>query len=166
MEIKKIFKLVFSIIICQLAGIIGSFFTSSSVSTWYTTLKKPSFNPPNWVFGPVWITLFVLMGISLYLIWTKGIKTKKARIALILFGIQLLLNILWSIIFFGLKSPFYAFIEIIILWIAILLTIMRFYKISKTAAYLLIPYLLWVSFAAIVNFSIFYLNLNYGFFPI
>ncbi|MDD3421595.1 MAG: tryptophan-rich sensory protein [Methanocellales archaeon] len=158
MKIKNISQLVYSIVICQLAGIIGSFFTFPSIQTWYAALEKPSFNPPNWLFSPVWITLFILMGVSLYLVWSSGAKTRYVKIALTLFGIQLILNILWSIIFFGLKSPFYAFIEIAILWVAILLTIFKFFKISKTAAYLLIPYLLWVSFAAVLNFSIWVLN--------
>jgi len=152
-------KLVASIVICQLAGIIGSFFTVSSVNTWYVELAKPSFNPPSWVFSPVWITLFVLMGISLYLVWDKGIKSKQSKIAITIFGVQLALNTLWSILFFGLKSPLSAFVEIVFLWIAILLTIIYFYKISKPAAYLLIPYILWVSFAAVLNFSLFYLNM-------
>ena len=159
MKIKNILKLVYSIVICQLAGVIGSFFTFPSISTWYAALEKPSFNPPNWIFSPVWITLFILMGVSLYLVWIQGTKTKYAKMALALFGIQLSLNILWSIIFFGLKSPFFAFIEIVILWVAILLTILKFSKISKTAAYLLIPYILWVSFAAVLNFSIWVINL-------
>ena len=159
MKIKNISKLAASIIICQLAGFIGSIFTAASIPTWYAALQKPFFNPPAWVFAPVWITLFVLMGISLYLVWNKGIKTKGVKIALILFGFQLALNVLWSIIFFGLKSPLYAFIEIVMLWIIILFTILKFYSISKTASYLLIPYILWVSFAAVLNFSIFILNL-------
>lgn len=150
------FKLIASIIICQLAGIIGSFFTVSSVSTWYTTINKPFFNPPSFVFGPVWITLYLLMGISLYLIWNN--YSKDMKLPLIFFGIQLGLNSLWSILFFGLQNPLFAFIEIIILWAFILLSIIGFYKKSKPAAYLLVPYILWVSFAAILNFSIFYLN--------
>ena len=150
------FKLIFSIVICQLAGIIGSFFTVSSVSTWYVTLNKPFFNPPSWLFGPVWITLYFLMGISLYLIWNNDDKDTKS--AQIVFFIQLGLNTLWSLLFFGLKSPLLAFIEIIILWLFIVLTIFFFYQKSKTASYLLIPYLLWVSFASVLNFSIFYLN--------
>jgi translocator protein len=152
------FKLVFSIVICQLAGFIGSFFTVSSVSTWYLTLNKPFFNPPGWLFGPVWIILYFLMGISLYIVWNKGIKSSKSKIALSVFGLQLILNSLWSILFFGLKSPLLAFVEIIILWIAILSTLIYFHRISKIASYLLIPYILWVSFAAILNFSIYYLN--------
>ena len=151
---KNIIKLIISLVICQLAGVIGSFFNINSIPTWYATLNKPSFNPPNWVFGPVWTTLFLLMGISLYLVWTKGF-TKQA---LIFFSIQLFLNILWSALFFGLRSPLSALIEIIILWAFILLTIISFYKISKIAGILLIPYILWVSFAAVLNFSIYLLN--------
>jgi benzodiazapine receptor len=150
------FKLIFSIVSCQLAGVIGSFFTVSSVSTWYVTLNKPFFNPPSWLFGPVWITLYFLMGISLYLIWNNVDKdTKSARIV---FFVQLGLNTLWSLLFFGLKSPFLAFIEIIVLWLFILLNILFFYQKSKAASYLLIPYFVWVSFASVLNFSIFYLN--------
>ena len=99
------FKLVLSIIVCQLAGFIGSFFTVSSVSSWYLTLNKPFFNPPSWLFGPVWITLYLLMGISLYIIWNKGITNNQSKIAVLIFAIQLILNSLWSIIFFGLKTP-------------------------------------------------------------
>lgn len=151
-------KLIPSIVICQLAGIIGSFFTSSSVSNWYLTLNKPFFNPPSWVFGPVWITLYLMMGISLYIVWNGGLRNKHAKIAITIFGIQLLLNSLWSILFFGLQSPLSAFIEIVLLWGAILATIIYFYRISKIASYLLIPYFLWVSFAAVLNLAIVYLN--------
>ncbi|KYK24635.1 TspO protein [Euryarchaeota archaeon SM23-78] len=154
----KIIKFIVSIVICQLAGIIGSFFTANSIPTWYLGLAKPSFNPPNWVFAPVWTTLFILMGVSLYLIWEEGFKSEGVKTGLLLFGVQLILNILWSIIFFGLRNPFIAFIEIVVLWIAILLTILKFYKVSRTAAYLLIPYILWVTFAAILNLIIFILN--------
>ena len=153
---KNIIKLIISIVICQLAGIIGSFFTSPSIPTWYASLNKPPFNPPNWIFAPVWITLFLLMGISLYIIWSS--KTDFKKTAIIFFGVQLLLNTLWSIIFFGFQAPFFAFIEIILLWFAILITIIVFYRISKPASYLLIPYILWVSFAAVLNFFIFMLN--------
>jgi len=159
MKIKNIYRLAASIIVCQLAGFIGSVFTFSSIPTWYAALEKPFFNPPNWVFSPVWITLFVLMGVSLYLVWSKGVKAEGVKTALTLFGVQLALNALWSIIFFGLKSPLYAFIEIVILWAVILVTILKFYRISKTASYLLIPYIAWVSFAAVLNFSIFLMNL-------
>jgi len=154
----KAFKFIVSILICQIAGGIGSLFTSPAISTWYAALQKPSFNPPNWLFAPVWTILFLLMGISLYLIWIRGFKNKETKIALFIFAVQLILNTLWSILFFGLKFPLYAFIEIIILWLAISLTIISFYKISKTAAYLLLPYILWVSFASYLNYSIWMLN--------
>jgi benzodiazapine receptor len=149
-------KLIISIIGVQLAGIIGSVFTSSSITSWYATINKPSFNPPNWIFGPVWTILYLMMGISFYLIWVN--YDKKSKNAVIIFGVQLLLNTLWSILFFGLQSPLFAFIEIIILWIAILVTIILFYKVSKKAAILLVPYILWVSFAAVLNFSIWLIN--------
>jgi len=158
MKKEKIIRFIFSILICLLAGFIGSIFTSRSVSTWYAALQKPAFNPPNWVFGPVWTTLFVLMGISLYLVWDKDVKKKEVKNALFIFGVQLALNILWSLFFFGLQSPFLAFIEIIILWIAILATIIYFFRISKPAAYILIPYIFWVSFAAVLNFMLMVLN--------
>ena len=111
------------------------------------------------MFGPVWIALYTLMGISLYLVWKKGLKNKKVQLGILFFGVQLALNSLWSIIFFGLKNPFYAFIEIVILWLAILLTIYQFWKIDRNASYLLVPYLLWVTFAAILNLSIWRLNI-------
>ncbi|MFW6450615.1 MAG: TspO/MBR family protein [Nanoarchaeota archaeon] len=151
---NKILKLIISIIIPFIASAVGGVFTASSVSTWYVTLVKPSFNPPSWIFGPVWTILYFFMGISFYLVWTRRLETP----ALMAFVTQLFLNVLWSIIFFGLKAPFYAFIEIIFLWLAILITIIYFYRINKLSAYLLIPYILWVSFAAILNFSIFVLN--------
>lgn len=157
---KKIIKLLISIIICQLAGGIGSIFTSSSVKTWYLTISKPSFNPPNWVFAPAWTTLFLLMGISLFLVWSRlAVAPKERRRAIIIFSVQLFFNILWSIAFFGLKSPLLGLIVIIILWILILLTIIKFFKISKPAGWLLIPYILWVSFATVLNFAILILNL-------
>lgn len=151
-------KLIASIIICNAAGFIGSFFTFSAIPNWYQTLIKPEFNPPNWIFGPVWTTLYILMGISLYLVWNRGIKTKHEKTAIGIFSIQLVLNAIWSILFFGLKSPLYAFIEIIFLWIFIVLSIIYFYKISKPASYLLIPYICWVSFASVLNYFILILN--------
>jgi len=150
---KKLVKLVISIIICQLAGVIGSVFTAKSVSTWYLTLNKPFFSPPNWLFGPVWISLYCLMGVALFLVWQK--KDKKA---ISIFGAQLVLNSFWSIAFFGLKSPLFGLITIIVLLVLILLTIIRFFKISKFAGWLLIPYILWVSFASILNFYLWILN--------
>lgn len=137
----------------------GSVFTRISVGTWYAALKKPSFTPPNWVFSPVWITLFVLMGIAAFLVWNKGLSDQKVRIALSIFSVQLILNVLWSAMFFGLRSPLAGLIEIAVLWIAILLTILYFFRVSNTAGMLLIPYILWVSFAAVLNFSIWRLNI-------
>ena len=152
------FKLVFSLIICQLAGVIGSIFTTPAIPKWYASLEKPSFAPPNWLFAPVWILLFFLMGISLYLIW-QAYPKKEAKTALLFFSIQLGLNILWSMIFFGLKSPMIAFFEIILLGLAILLTMAKSIKVSKVAGYLLLPYILWVNFAAVLNFLLWQLNL-------
>jgi len=154
----KVIKLIVSIFICQSAGILGSIFTTPAISGWYTNLQKPSFAPPNWVFAPVWISLFTLMGISLYFFSEKGLKDKKVRLSLSIFFIHLVLNTLWSIIFFGLRSPYLAFIEIIVLWFFIILTIVSFYKVSRKAAFLLLPYIFWVSFAAILNFYIWRIN--------
>lgn len=140
--------------LCNLAGAIGSVFTSPSIPTWYSTLIKPSFNPPSWLFAPVWISLYTIMGISLYLVLQK----KNNRRALSFFSAQLILNALWSILFFGLQNPLLAFIEILILWLFIALTILEFRRLDRKAAHLLIPYLLWVTFAAILNLSIWRLN--------
>ncbi|MBN1633224.1 MAG: tryptophan-rich sensory protein [Ignavibacteria bacterium] len=154
---KNFFRLIISILICQSAGIIGSFFTVSSVGGWYQTLNKPSFNPPGYIFGPVWITLYLLMGISLYLIWNKK-DIANIKFPVILFSVQLFFNTIWSIIFFGLQNPLVAFFDILLLLIFLILTVISFYKVSKPASLLLIPYLLWVSFATILNYSIVKLN--------
>lgn len=155
---NKIIKFVASIAICEFVGIMSVPFTITSIPTWYATLHKPFFSPPNWIFGPVWTTLYFLMGISMYLVWGKGLKTKKVKAALLFFVLQLLLNFIWSILFFGFHSPLFAFVDIILLLFTITLTIVKFYKISKPASYLLLPYLLWVSFATLLNFSILVLN--------
>jgi tryptophan-rich sensory protein len=151
-------RLIAAIVICQLAGAIGSAFTFPAISTWYATLQKPAFSPPNWLFGPVWILLYTLMGISAYLVWEKGINNKEVRHAVTAFGAQLALNTLWSILFFGLKSPLLGLICIIALWLAIVYTTIKFGGISKQAGWLLGPYIIWVTFAAILNFSIWQLN--------
>lgn len=158
MNIRNIFKLVVSIIICQLAGAIGSFFTIDSITNWYLYLNKPPLNPPNWIFGPVWITLYVMMGISLFLIWQKGLDSGRNRNAVVLFVTQLVFNSLWSIVFFGYHQVLPAVFVIIVLWLLILACIYRFRPISKLASYLLIPYLLWVSFASYLNISFYILN--------
>ena len=144
-------------ILCLSVGWAGSWFTGS-VSNWYYELDKPFFNPPNWVFGPVWTALYILMGIAAFLVWQRGLSERAVRIALIFFAVQLLLNSIWTPLFFGLKSPLIAFVDISLLWLAILLTMIAFNKVSKIAALLLLPYLLWVSFAAILNASIWMLN--------
>lgn len=153
-----IIKLLISIAVCQLAGFIGSLFTTPAIPTWYASLNKPSFTPPDWLFSPVWISIYFLMGISLFLVWHIGLKEKKVKIAIAIFAIQLILNSLWSVIFFGSKSILGGFIVIIFLWIAILATIISFFKISKAAGILLMPYILWVSYAAVLNFFLFWLN--------
>ncbi|MDO8551690.1 MAG: TspO/MBR family protein [bacterium] len=154
-------KLIFSIGICLGAGIVGSMFTASSISTWYITLNKPFFSTPNWVFAPVWTFLYILMGLSLYLVindMRKVISKMKGK-AVTIFAVQLILNVSWSIVFFGMRNPILAFVNIAALWLAIFLTLKSFGKINKLAGNLLIPYLLWVSFASILNFSVALLNL-------
>jgi len=154
----KLLKLISSIVLCTLAGALGTVFTISSIPTWYSYLNKPFFSPPNWIFAPVWTTLYILMGISFYLIWIKGFKTRKVRDAVNVFGVQLILNAIWSPVFFGYKNIVLALAIIIIMWIYIVKTIRAFLKVDKTAAYLLYPYLAWVSFATILNLSIWVLN--------
>jgi translocator protein len=154
---KKIIPFIISILIAQAAGLIGAVFTFSSVDTWYLTLNTPSWNPPSWVFGPVWTTLYTLIGISAYIIWRNKDKIKK-KLALQVYGLHLAFNALWTIIFFGLKNPGLAFIEILILLGMIITTIVLFGRIDKRASYLLLPYLAWVTFAAYLNFTIWQLN--------
>jgi benzodiazapine receptor len=156
---KDVLTLAICILICQCVGFIGSLFTRPSIPTWYATLDKPPFTPPNWIFSPVWITLFLLMGISLFLIWRRGFAERKVRIALVCFGSQLIFNILWSVLFFGFRSSLAGFIDIAALWVAIALTIFYCLKVSKMAGVLLVPYIVWVSFAAVLNFFILRLNL-------
>ena len=158
MSTKNLPKLLAAIVVSELAGGIGSIFTMKSIAGWYATLIKPEFSPPNWIFGPVWTTLYALMGIAAFLVWRKGFDRKDVKIALGIFLGQLVLNTLWSIIFFGLQSPAGAFAEIIFLWLTILATIIAFARISKPAAWLLVPYIFWVSFAAYLNYSIWILN--------
>lgn len=158
MQINNSAKLVIAVVVSELAGIIGAVFTTPSITGWYSGIVKPSFNPPAWVFGPVWTTLFALMGIAAFLIWKKGLDRRDVKIALAIFIGQLVLNTLWSIIFFGLHNPGLAFVEIIFLWLAILATIVSFAQISKPAAWLLVPYILWVSFAGFLNYTIWQLN--------
>lgn len=155
---KQILRFALAILLCQAAGIIGSFFTVAAIPNWYTALNKPSFNPPSWLFGPVWIGLYTLMGIALFIIWRQGREKPGVNKALTFFAVQLILNAVWTPLFFGLKLPGLALGEIILLWVVIVLTLVKFYKLSKTAGLLLVPYILWVSFAAVLNFSLWVLN--------
>ena len=181
MKLNNYFKLVITVALSELAGIIGSIVTIPAIPGWYAALVKPALNPPSWVFGPVWTTLYFLMGVSLYLVWTHDwnvnhpilTKTRKAwnpwserfwrgdlqKVnVMAIFAIQYLLNIAWSVVFFGMHLPSMAFFVILALWVSILYTIVNFYRISKLAAYLLVPYILWVSFASYLNYAIWMLN--------
>ncbi len=155
---KKIIYIAISVSICLLIGFLSGFATQSSVTDWYVTLNKPSFNPPNWIFAPVWTVLYVMMGVAAGLVWSKGFHHIWVKTALYHFGFQLLFNALWSIVFFGFKNPFWGLLVILTLLVFILFTIKWFKVVNKTASYLLIPYLLWVCFATILNYKIWELN--------
>ena len=158
MKNKKIFRLTVSLLLPQLAGGIGALFTFKAISSWYQFLSKPSFSPPNWLFGPAWTILYILMGISSFLIWQEKEKNEKAGKILKIYFLHLFLNATWSIFFFGLKNILFGFLEIILLWLVIGYLLISFYKIKKIAAVLWLPYFLWVSFAMILNFTILKLN--------
>jgi benzodiazapine receptor len=155
---NKYFKLISAVIICEGIGIMGSIFTIPSINSWYVTLNKPFFNPPNFIFGPVWTTLYFLMGVSIFLILEKKIKNKEKNNLIYLFSLQLFLNFLWTIIFFGMHLALVAFMDIVFLWVVILILIIKSYKFSKSAAFLLVPYILWVSFASLLNLFVALLN--------
>ncbi len=155
---SRVALLILCIGICLAAAAIGSFFTIPSVNTWYAGLVKPSVSPPPWLFGPVWTVLYLLMGVSLYFVAREDRTQKDVRLTMGLFGLQLFLNILWSFLFFGLHSPFLGLIDIVLLWAAIAATIRADLQISRGAAYLLMPYILWVSFAGVLNAWVFVLN--------
>lgn len=160
MKTKTLLTFVFAIGVCEMAGIVGSLFTFPAIGTWYATLTKPAIAPPNWIFGPVWTSLYALMGISLALVWQKkSAKIKKERERGIrLFFLQLGLNVLWSLVFFGLHNPQLALVEIVLLWVAVAATLKVFASISRPAAYLLVPYLAWISFAGYLNYQLWVLN--------
>ncbi len=181
MNPKNILKFIIAVVVSELAGTIGAIFTKPSIPTWYASLVKPALNPPSWVFGPVWTALYFLIGVSFYLVWARNwkvvhpilIRTKKAwnpwserlwrgdlqKVNVIsIFAVQYVLNVAWSFVFFGLHQPLIAFFVILALWFSILYTIVNFYRISKPAAYLLLPYILWVSFAVYLNYAIWALN--------
>ena len=158
MNSSAIWKLSVTVGVSLAAGFVGSLFTASSVSTWYAGLLKPALNPPSWVFAPVWTTLYVLMGIAAFLVWQHGWERREVRAALAVFAVQLALNALWSVVFFGWRAPGAAFMDILLLWLAIAATVSLFSKVSRTAAWLLAPYVLWVSFAMYLNVGIWLLN--------
>jgi tryptophan-rich sensory protein len=159
MKPVNIVKLVICCAVPLLVGIMGSLLmTADTLGNWYANLHKPFFNPPIWIFGPVWTTLYIMMGISAYLVWRKGLDSKIVRIALGCFIVQFFLNAIWTPLFFGLRSPMLGLIDIVLLLNAIIVTVFAFSKISRPAALLLVPYLVWVSFATILNASIYLLN--------
>ena len=151
-------RLIVSLLLPQLAGLFGAIFTTTAIPTWYAALEKPVFNPPNWIFGPVWTLLYILMGISVYLVWQQCGKRKGVENSLYLFWVHLIFNAFWSVIFFGLKDLALALVIILAIWAMILWMMIRFWRIDKRAALLLTPYLLWVSFATVLNYSILVLN--------
>jgi tryptophan-rich sensory protein len=151
-------KLLISVAVPLAVGGLSGYATSGGVSTWYPGLAKPSFNPPSWAFGPVWTLLYILMGVAAFLVWRQGLRTDGVKSALTVFLIQLALNGLWSVLFFGLQAPGWALVEIILLWLAIIATMVLFWRIVPTAGRLLLPYLVWVSFATVLNASLWWLN--------
>jgi tryptophan-rich sensory protein len=158
-KIKEIPKLIVSILIPLIVGFASSLATLGSITTFFDVLNKPSWTPPAWAFAPIWTTLYILMGIALFLVWRAGFERRDVKIAIFVFALQLILNFFWTIIFFGFKSLFGGLIEIVFLWIVILINIILFYRISKAAGILLVPYILWVTIASYLNYSVYILNL-------
>jgi tryptophan-rich sensory protein len=157
--VKKILlHILIAVLICLLVGFLSGFATQTSVNDWYLSLKKPGFTPPNWIFAPVWTVLYIMMGIAAGLISARGYSHNRVKIALYYFGFQLVFNALWSIVFFGFKSPFWGLLVILVLAPLILWTIRWFFVVSKAAAFLLVPYFLWVCFATLLNYRIWELN--------
>ncbi|OPX63797.1 MULTISPECIES: TspO/MBR family protein [unclassified Methanoregula] len=150
--------LIAAVLFCIIAGSVGSLVTITGPGSWYADLAKPFFTPPGWVFGPVWITLFTLMGIALYLVWQSGTEKPEVKKAIALFCVQFVFNIAWSFLFFGLRSPLLGLIDILILWFLIAATIAAFYRVNRTAAYLLVPYIAWVTLATALNGAIYLMN--------
>ena len=157
MNISHIFKLLASLALPLGLGALAGLFTAEAVPEWYETLNRPSFNPPNWLFGPVWTILYILLGISLFLIWKQS-ASKKRNLAIFVFLLQMALNFAWSFIFFSFNMIGFALIEIILLWISIIIMLVLFYKIKPVASFINIPYLIWVTFATILNASYYILN--------
>jgi benzodiazapine receptor len=155
---SNLLKFVASLVVVFAAAGIGSLATTKSIPTWYKDLAKPSFNPPNWLFGPAWTVLYLLMAVAAFLVWKQGFGAPGVKLALALFLVQLVLNALWSILFFGLRSPLLGLVEIIVLWLAILVTTVLFFRVLPAAGILFLPYIGWVTFAAVLNAAIFALN--------
>ena len=158
MDWNGVLKLVVSIVASFAAGGIGSLFTFKAIPTWYPSLKKPPYTPPNWAFGPVWTILYILMGISVFLVWQKGLDSSGVILAFVLFWIQLVINALWSVVFFGMKSKGGGVVTIVILWLLILATIVTFFRVSNWAGALFVPYIVWVSIASYLNIGVWVLN--------
>lgn len=153
-----IFKLLISIFICQCAGIIGSIFTASAIPDWFYELNQPFFTPPDWWYAPIWIIIYLLNASAAFLIWRRGLHIKPVRVAMILFLVQLVFSVVWALVLFGLQSVLFGLIAVVALWIVLLFTIIQFYKVSTAAGSLMIPYILWVTFAIILNGSLYLLN--------
>jgi tryptophan-rich sensory protein len=154
----NVLKLLLSLVVPLAVGGLAGWTTSAGVAEWYPTLTKPTFNPPAWVFGPVWTLLYLMMGLAVFLVWRRGLEVEGVRAALAVFVVQLVLNGVWSLLFFGLRSPGLAFAEILVLWLAIGVTSWLFWRVVPAAGLLLVPYWAWVSFAAVLNGSIWSLN--------
>ena len=151
-------RLILSILIPHLVGIGAGIATASSVQDWYPNLRKPSWNPPNWVFGPAWALLYTMMGVALYRVWGMGTDNPAVRWALILFGVQLVFNGLWSLLFFGMRSPGLGLVEVIFLWLSVVATTVAFGLLDPVSWFLLVPYVAWVTFAAVLNGAVWWLN--------
>jgi benzodiazapine receptor len=158
MTLRNLLLLIAAVAVCFVPGVVGSLFTAQAIPSWYAGLVKPGFNPPDWVFGPVWTLLYLLMGIALFLVFKGGAHGRIVKVAVGVFAFQLVLNGLWSYIFFGLYSPGWALVEITVLWASIAVSLVLFFRISRAAGVLLIPYLCWVTFAGVLNASIWRLN--------
>jgi benzodiazapine receptor len=155
--LRSLIGLAVSMGLCFGAGFLGSVFTTPSIPTWYAGLAKPSWTPPAWIFGPAWSVLYGMMALALWLIWRRG-GVAMAKVPIVLFMVQLVLNVLWSLLFFGLRMPGVAFAEIVLLWLAILATMITFWRLNSTAGLLLFPYLIWTAFAGALNFALWHMN--------
>lgn len=158
MKVPDALKFIIALVACQLAGLVGSFFTARSLESWYQTINRPGYAPPDGAFAPVWITLYALMAVAAFLVWRRGLRYPNVKEGLLAFLFQLILNACWSIAFFGFRSPLAGLIVIIVLWLEILITITYFFRVDRTAGLLMLPYIAWVSFAAVLNYGFFALN--------